>query len=159
MFDIGWTELAIIAVVALVVIGPKDLPQVIRTVGRWSGKARKVTRDFQRNFESMAEENELVEIRKEIAEANRELAAAGKIPVDDDAPVDQPATPQTANSIADLDGGPGGPAQGESRGGNGSGRQQPSAAPAEPADPADAAADASASAAPSEADTAPQQKG
>jgi sec-independent protein translocase protein TatB len=85
MFDIGWTEIAIIAVVALVVVGPKDLPGVIRSVGRWSGKARKVTRDFQRNFETMAEETELAEVRREIAEANRELTNAGRIPVDDTA--------------------------------------------------------------------------
>ena len=96
MFDIGWTEIAIIAVVALVVIGPKDLPGVIRAVGRWSGKARKVTRDFQRNFETMAEESELAEVRREIAEANRELAQAGRIPPDDDTP----AASGSGNDIA-----------------------------------------------------------
>ncbi len=96
MFDIGWTEIAIIAVVALVVIGPKDLPGVIRAVGRWSGKARKVTRDFQRNFETMAEENELAEVRREIAEANRELANAGRVPSD----ADTPAASDDGNDIA-----------------------------------------------------------
>ena len=64
MFDIGWTEIAIITVVALVVIGPKDLPGVVRSIGRWTGKARKVTRDFQRNFETMAEETELADFRR-----------------------------------------------------------------------------------------------
>ncbi len=106
MFDIGWTEIAIIAVVALVVIGPKDLPGVIRSVGRWSGKARKVTRDFQRNFETMAEETELAEVRREIAEANRELAQAGRLPPDEDTdkPQDAAAT-GTPDQTAGASGG------------------------------------------------------
>ncbi len=78
MLDIGWTEIAIIAVIGLLVVGPKDMPGLVRTAGRWSGRARKYARDFQRNFESIAEENELSEIRKEIEAANRELAKAGQ---------------------------------------------------------------------------------
>jgi sec-independent protein translocase protein TatB len=105
MFDIGWTEIAIIAVVALVVVGPKDLPGVIRSVGRWSGKARKVTRDFQRNFETMAEETELAEVRREIAAANREVINAGRIPTDDD-------TTAASGSGNDIAGGSTPPEQG-----------------------------------------------
>lgn len=76
MLDIGWTEFALIAVIALLVIGPKDLPHLIRSFGRWSGKARKYARDFQRNFEDMAEESEMAAVRRELEEANRELTAA-----------------------------------------------------------------------------------
>ncbi len=66
MFDIGWSEMAIILLVALIVIGPKDLPRVARTAGRWIGKARAMARDFQRSLEDMAREAELDEIRKGI---------------------------------------------------------------------------------------------
>ncbi len=66
MFDIGWSEMAIILLVALIVIGPKDLPRVARTVGRWIGKARAMARDFQRSIEDMAREAELDEIKKGI---------------------------------------------------------------------------------------------
>ncbi len=66
MFDIGWSEMAIILLVALIVIGPKDLPRVARTAGRWIGKARAMARDFQRSLEDMAREAELDEIKKGI---------------------------------------------------------------------------------------------
>ena len=48
MFDIGWTELMVVGVVALIVIGPKDLPDMFRTMGRFTAKARSMARDFQR---------------------------------------------------------------------------------------------------------------
>ena len=73
MLDIGWQELLIILVIALVVIGPRDLPKVIRTVGQWTGKARSYARDFQRSIEGYADESDLSAIQKEIAEANKEL--------------------------------------------------------------------------------------
>ncbi|MBR72731.1 MAG: twin-arginine translocase subunit TatB [Rhodospirillaceae bacterium] len=73
MLDIGWQELLIILVIALVVIGPRDLPKVVRTVGQWTGKARSYARDFQRSIEGYADESDLSAIQKEIAEANKEL--------------------------------------------------------------------------------------
>ncbi|HFD16553.1 MAG TPA: twin-arginine translocase subunit TatB [Rhodospirillales bacterium] len=66
MFDIGWSEMAIVLLVALIVIGPRDLPKVARTAGRWIGKARAMARDFQRSLEDMAREAELDEIKKGI---------------------------------------------------------------------------------------------
>lgn len=66
MFDIGWSELAVIAVVALVVIGPKDLPKVLRTVGQWVAKARAVARDFQNSVDEMAREADLQDVKKHI---------------------------------------------------------------------------------------------
>ncbi len=66
MFDIGWSEMAIVLLVALIIIGPRDLPRVARTAGRWIGKARAMARDFQRSLEDMAREAELDEIRKGI---------------------------------------------------------------------------------------------
>lgn len=64
MFDIGWSELAVIAVVALVIIGPKDLPKVLRTVGQWVSKARSMAREFQSGIDDMVREAELDELRK-----------------------------------------------------------------------------------------------
>jgi sec-independent protein translocase protein TatB len=64
MFDIAWSELGVIAVVALVVIGPKDLPKVLRTVGQWTSKARSMAREFQSGIDDMVRESELDELRK-----------------------------------------------------------------------------------------------
>lgn len=65
MFDIAWSELLVIAVVALVVIGPKDLPKAIYTLGKWVGKARVVAREFQTHIDDMMRETELDELRRE----------------------------------------------------------------------------------------------
>lgn len=70
MLDIGWSEMLIILVVALVVIGPKDLPKVARQVGRWTGKARAMAREFQRSFDDMAREAELEEIKAGLQKMN-----------------------------------------------------------------------------------------
>jgi len=69
MFDIGWSELMIIAVVALVVIGPKDLPQAIYAIGKWVRKARLVARDFQGHLDDMMREAELDDLRKQALKA------------------------------------------------------------------------------------------
>ncbi len=71
MFDLGWSEMAIIMLVALIVIGPRDLPRVARTVGRWSAKGRSLMREFQRSLDEMAREAELDDIKKEIDKAGR----------------------------------------------------------------------------------------
>jgi sec-independent protein translocase protein TatB len=68
MFDIGWPELIVIAVVALVVIGPKDLPFALRTVGRFVAKARTMAREFQTHVDDMVREAELDELRKKATE-------------------------------------------------------------------------------------------
>jgi sec-independent protein translocase protein TatB len=66
VFDIAWSELALIAAVALIVIGPKDLPRVMRNLGQWTRKARAMAAEFQRNLDDMMREAELDEIRKEV---------------------------------------------------------------------------------------------
>ena len=66
MFDIAWSELALIAAVALIVIGPKDLPRVMRNLGQWTRRARAMAAEFQRNLDDMMREAELDEIRKEV---------------------------------------------------------------------------------------------
>ena len=68
MFDIGWSELVVIAVVALVAIGPKELPGVLRMVGQWIGKARRLASDFQGQFNEAMREAEMADIKKQFDE-------------------------------------------------------------------------------------------
>ena len=70
MFDIGWDEMALIAVVSLIVIGPKDLPVVLRQLGRWTRKARTMASDFQHGVDEMMRESELAELKKEVAKVS-----------------------------------------------------------------------------------------
>jgi sec-independent protein translocase protein TatB len=65
-FDIGWPELMLIGVVALVVIGPKDLPAALRVAGYWVRKARTMSREFQSSVEQMLREAELEDVRQEL---------------------------------------------------------------------------------------------
>jgi sec-independent protein translocase protein TatB len=75
MFDIGWDEMLFTAVVAVVVVGPKDLPMALRTVGRWVAKARKVSNHFRSGFEAMVREAEIAEMEKEWQEQNAKIMA------------------------------------------------------------------------------------
>ncbi|MFO1073857.1 MAG: Sec-independent protein translocase protein TatB [Geminicoccaceae bacterium] len=71
MFDVGWSEMALILLVALVVIGPKDLPRVARTLGKWTAKARGMAREFQRSLDDMAREAELQDLKAEMDKLTR----------------------------------------------------------------------------------------
>lgn len=71
MFDIGWSELVIIAVVALVVIGPKELPATLRTIGKMTARARKVAGEFRAQFDEAMREAELDDVRQTIADAQK----------------------------------------------------------------------------------------
>jgi sec-independent protein translocase protein TatB len=71
MFDIGWSEMFVIAVVALVVIGPKDLPKVMRTIGRWVGKAKRITYEFKHHVDDMMRESELDDVRRQIQDVTQ----------------------------------------------------------------------------------------
>ena len=75
MFDIGWSELVVIAVVALIAIGPKELPGVLRMVGQWMGKARKMAAEFQGPFQEAMREAEMADIKKSFDEVKE--AATG----------------------------------------------------------------------------------
>ncbi|MHA1113399.1 MAG: Sec-independent protein translocase protein TatB [Alphaproteobacteria bacterium] len=66
MFDIAWTEMAVIAVLALIVLGPKELPVALKTLGQWVGRARAMARDFQRGIEDIARDTELDKIKQQI---------------------------------------------------------------------------------------------
>ncbi|SDC73344.1 sec-independent protein translocase protein TatB [Sphingomonas sp. YR710] len=73
MFDIAPTELLLVAVVALVVIGPKDLPRAMRFVGQWVAKARGVARHFRSGIDEMIRQSELEEMEKKWAEENARI--------------------------------------------------------------------------------------
>jgi sec-independent protein translocase protein TatB len=73
MFDIAPTELLLVAFVALVVIGPKDLPKAMRLVGYWVGRARAVGRQFRQGFDNMVREAELEEMEKRWAAENERI--------------------------------------------------------------------------------------
>jgi sec-independent protein translocase protein TatB len=94
MFDIGWSELLVIAVVAIVVVGPKELPKLLRSFGFYAGKLRRAAADFRRQFDEAMREAELEEVKQAIESVRTETRA-----LDDKAPlgrplmVEGPATP------------------------------------------------------------------
>lgn len=65
-FDLSWSHIFLVLIVALVVVGPKDLPKMMRTVGRWTGKAREMANQLRKSFDEMARQSELDELRAEI---------------------------------------------------------------------------------------------
>ena len=72
MFDLfSWDHLLILLVVALVVVGPKDLPRLLHMAGKWAGKARAMANEFRKSFEEMARQSELDELRKEIEDLKK----------------------------------------------------------------------------------------
>ena len=106
MFDIGWSELLVIVVVAIVVVGPKELPRLLRTFGHYAGKLRRAAADFQRQFEDAMRESELDEVRQNLE--NIRAHTTGSLPADkplmlakpESAPV--PAKAVTAPPAADA---------------------------------------------------------
>jgi sec-independent protein translocase protein TatB len=77
MFDIGWIELMVIAIVAIVVVGPKDLPRAMRFVGQWTGKMKKMAREFQGQFNEALREAELDTVKKDIEQIGKIDPLAG----------------------------------------------------------------------------------
>jgi sec-independent protein translocase protein TatB len=69
MFDLAWSHILLLGVVALLVIGPKDLPRALRTLGVWVGRARTIAREFQSSLDQMIREAELEDVRKEVEQA------------------------------------------------------------------------------------------
>ena len=73
MFDIGAIELLVVAVVAIIVIGPKDMPQAMRMAGRWVGKVRRISAQFRSGFDAMVREAELEDMEKTWKEQNARI--------------------------------------------------------------------------------------
>jgi sec-independent protein translocase protein TatB len=94
MFDIGWSELLVIAVVAIVVVGPKELPKLMRSFGFYAGKLRRAAADFRRQFDEAMREAELEEVKQAIESVRTETRAlADKAPLDRPLMVEGPKTP------------------------------------------------------------------
>ncbi|HLZ02269.1 MAG TPA: Sec-independent protein translocase protein TatB [Bradyrhizobium sp.] len=108
MFDIGWSEILLIAVVALIVIGPKELPGVLRMMGQWMGKARKMAAEFQGQFQEAMREAEMADLKQSFDEVREAASSFSKgslitsltkdvteaLSIDDvDKPAETPATP------------------------------------------------------------------
>jgi len=77
MLDFSWSHILILLIVALVVVGPKDLPRLMRIVGQWMAKARRMADEFRKSFDDMARQSELDELRKEIESLRAERPLAG----------------------------------------------------------------------------------
>src|SRR5499426_1483653 len=114
MFEIGWSELLLIAVVALIAIGPKELPTVLRTLGQWTSKLRRMASEFQSQFQEAMREAEMADLKKQVddmtsqaqsyanfdpvSEVRRELESTQQqieSAVVDKAGVDTPSSPVT----------------------------------------------------------------
>jgi sec-independent protein translocase protein TatB len=84
MFDIGWSELLLIGIVALIAIGPKELPGALRTLGQWMAKVRRMASEFQNQFHEAMREAELADLKKEVDEmATKAQSYAHFDPIDD----------------------------------------------------------------------------
>jgi sec-independent protein translocase protein TatB len=107
--DLSWSHMLLVLVVALVVVGPKDLPKVMHTMGKWAGKARAMADQFRKSFDDMARQSELDELRKELdelrtmrplAETERTVSEALQPP---DISITPQAKPEAGPSQADID--------------------------------------------------------
>ncbi len=104
MFDIGWGEMVVIGVVALIAIGPKELPGVLRMIGQWVTKARRMASEFQGQFKEAMREADMADLKKsfdEVSEAARGISGGNILSsvtkdVEDAVKIDQPLmTPTT----------------------------------------------------------------
>ena len=106
MFDIAPSELLLVAFVALVVIGPKDLPKAMRVVGYWVGKVRGIGRQFRQGFETMVREAELEEMEKRWAAENERIMREHPSdidPIEDDSASDVRVEDNAGRSVGDND--------------------------------------------------------
>jgi sec-independent protein translocase protein TatB len=115
MFDISWTEFLLIGIVALIVIGPKELPTVMRSLGQWTRKIRSLAADFQNQFHEAMREAEMADLKKQVddmasdvknydplKDVRADVEAIGK-DIDNsvkstDQPADKDAAKETANT-------------------------------------------------------------
>jgi sec-independent protein translocase protein TatB len=118
MFDIGWGEFIVIGVVALIAIGPKELPGVLRAVGQWVGKIRRMASEFQGQFQEAMREAEMADLQKQVpdlssvtdftkydplAETQKEIESALETKPDTASPDAAAAPAEAAAAEAPLD--------------------------------------------------------
>ncbi|MCA8929278.1 MAG: twin-arginine translocase subunit TatB [Alphaproteobacteria bacterium] len=109
MLDVGWTELFLVAIVALIVIGPKDLPAALHTFGKYVGYVRRMVRQFQDSIDDIAREEELRELQKTVNDAtstksidrflNSDVDDAGKAAKSSEVPASEVAADSDANTM------------------------------------------------------------
>lgn len=77
MLDLGWMEMAVIVIIALLVVGPRELPRVIRSINEWLGKARSMAREFKSGLDDIAEQTEIAALKQDMesiaTEANNSM--------------------------------------------------------------------------------------
>ncbi len=107
MFDIGWGEFLVIGIVALIAIGPKELPSVLRTVGQWVTRLRRMASEFQGQFQEAIREAEMADLKKEVDEMTAKATSYANFdPIGDirreieSTVSDKPATEPAAGSAA-----------------------------------------------------------
>ena len=83
MLDIGWTEILVITVIALFIVGPKDIPKALKTVGIWIGKLKSISREFQNTVEDAVRDSELDEVKKQIESAKTDFTKGMSETIDD----------------------------------------------------------------------------
>jgi sec-independent protein translocase protein TatB len=98
MFGVDSTELAVVAVIALIFIGPKDLPKVLRTLGHWIGRIRGTARHFTAGIENIIREAELEEMEKKWREENERIMRLYPA----DAPYPEPGQPDAMPPLAEV---------------------------------------------------------
>jgi sec-independent protein translocase protein TatB len=104
MFDLfSWSHIVILLVVALVVVGPKDLPRLMHMAGKWAGKARAMANEFRKSFDEMARQAELDELRKEIEDLkmNNPVTDLANSMADATAAINNPVTNATIDAMTD----------------------------------------------------------
>jgi sec-independent protein translocase protein TatB len=98
MFDIGWSELLVIAIVAIVVVGPKELPRVLRTFGTYAGKLKRTASEFRRQFDAAMLESELNDMRQSFERTAKEAEAKLKASPVAEEPAMLPKSPSPSKS-------------------------------------------------------------
>ena len=101
MMALSWSHILIVLIVALVVVGPKDLPRLMRITGRWIAKARAMADQFRKSFDDMARQSELDELRNEL-EALRNERPLGDVDRALQAPVLPAGAAETTPKLADT---------------------------------------------------------
>jgi len=79
MFNLGWGEIVVIGIVALIAIGPKELPTVLRTLGQWMGKVRRMANEFQGQFQEALREAEFADLKKHADDISSSVAEFSNI--------------------------------------------------------------------------------
>jgi sec-independent protein translocase protein TatB len=106
MFDLfSWSHILILLTVALVVVGPKDLPKMMHMAGKWAGKARALANEFKKSFDDMARQSELDELRKEV-ENLRNHSVITDTEAELNKPLESGAVENAPHPIPELDIGP-----------------------------------------------------